>query len=37
MGHKAVVDGYVLDGLRIHYRKMMITESGSAEKNARVI
>jgi len=37
MGHKAVVDGYVLDGLRIHYRKMMITESGSTERKALVI
>ncbi len=37
MEHKAIVDGYVLDGLRMHYRKMMITESGSTERKARVI
>jgi hypothetical protein len=37
MEHKAIVDGYVLDGLRMHYRKIMITESGSTERKARVI
>jgi hypothetical protein len=37
MGYKAVVDGYVLDGLRMRYGKIMITESGSAERNASVI
>ncbi len=37
MGYKAVVDGYVLDRLRMHYRKMMITESESTERNASVI
>jgi hypothetical protein len=37
MRYKAVVDGYVLDGLKMHYMKMMITESGSTERKARVI
>ncbi len=36
MGYKAVVDGYVLDRLKMRYRKMMITESGSTERERLV-
>jgi len=37
MGYKAVVDGYVLDGLRMRYGKIMITELESAKRKALVI